>query len=330
MAKSPEDLLIEAAISGDASELSSLLSTGADPSSFDASGRTPLMHAAERNHSDAVRLLLDAGAPWNALSPSGLSAGDLAMANSHQVSLDLLLDAAIRSELILGTIARRNDEQTLDKTYLDSRVEFGEDRLMDEESKAVMMAWEGPLMEAHARAVCGNGGKVLNVGFGMGLVDEAIQRYGEVTEHTIVEAHPDVYARMMRLGWGEKKNTRVVFGKWQDVLPQLASYDGIFFDTYGEYYEDLREFHQHLPKLLKPGGIYSYFNGLCGGNAFFHVVYCQLVSLELGNIGYSTQFIPLPVKDCLAEDVWEGVKHKYWQLDTYYLPVCQASSDADD
>ena len=97
---------------------------------------------------------------------------------------------------------------------------------------------------------------------------------------------------------------------------------GIFFDTYGEYYEDLREFHQHLPTLLKPGGIYSFFNGLCGGNAFFHVVYCHLISLELENLGFSTQLIPLPVKDCLEDEVWEGVKHKYWQLDTYYLPVC--------
>jgi protein arginine N-methyltransferase 2 len=32
---------------------------------------------------------------------------------------------------------------------------------------------------------------------------------------------------------------------------------GIFFDTYGEYYEDTREFHDHLPKLLKPDGVYS-------------------------------------------------------------------------
>lgn len=81
--------------------------------------------------------------------------------------------------------------------------------------------------------------------------------------------------------------------------------------------------------LLKPGGIYSFFNGLCGGNPFFHVVYCQLVSLELENLGYSTQLISLPVKDCLGEDVWEGVKHKYWQLDTYYLPVCQSIEDSE-
>jgi type IV protein arginine methyltransferase len=50
------------------------------------------------------------------------------------------------------------------------------DRIMVTESKDVMMAWEKPLIEAHARAVCTNGGHVLNVGFGMGLVDEAIDR----------------------------------------------------------------------------------------------------------------------------------------------------------
>lgn len=89
----------------------------------------------------------------------------------------------------------------------------------------------------------------------------------------------------------------------------------------------MREFHQHLPKLLKPGGIYSFFNGLCGSNPFFHAVYCQLVSLELQSLGYSTQFIPLPVKECLNEKTWEGVKQKYWQLDTYYLPVSQSLED---
>lgn len=329
--KSPEELLCAAAKAGEEVEVARLLASGADATYFDADGLTPLMHAAAGDHAAVARLLLDCGAPWNALSPSGLSAGDVA---SGPDTYDLLIDHALRSELILGTIARRQAAATntsdgaLAESYLESRVSFSEERVMDAESKAVMMSWERPLMEAHARAVCQGGGKVLNVGFGMGLVDEAIQRY-EPEEHTIVEAHPEVYERMLKLGWGEKKNVRIVFGRWQDVMPQLGSYDGIFFDTYGEYYEDMREFHQHLPKLLKPGGIYSYFNGLCGDNAFFHAVYCQLVALELANLGYSTQFIPLPVKDCLAEDVWKGVKQKYWQLDTYYLPVCQSESEAE-
>lgn len=107
------------------------------------------------------------------------------------------------------------------------------------------------------------------------------------------------------------------------VISTKCNCAGIFFDTYGEFYDDLKEFHEHLPKLLKKGGVYSYFNGLCATNAFFHVVYCQLVALELARLGLTTQFIPLPVKDCLDEATWLGVYHKYWQLDTYFLPVCQ-------
>lgn len=98
---------------------------------------------------------------------------------------------------------------------------------MDSDNKAVMMAWEKPLMEAHAKAVCSGGGHVLNIGFGMGLVDSAIQQYAPVT-HTIVEAHPAVYERMLRTGWAEKENVKIIFGRWQDVLSQLETYDGNF------------------------------------------------------------------------------------------------------
>ena len=48
-----------------------------------------------------------------------------------------------------------------------------------------MMCWEAPLMERHAAAICsstsrpggaeGGGGHYLNVGFGLGIVDTAIQ-----------------------------------------------------------------------------------------------------------------------------------------------------------
>ncbi|CAD6342637.1 unnamed protein product [Miscanthus lutarioriparius] len=231
MAAAPEELLCAAAKSGEEEEVAKLLASGTDATHFDADGLTPLMHAAAGGHAGVARLLLDCGAPWNALSPSGLSAGDLA---SDPDTYDILLDHALRSELVLGTVARRQavpanaSDGAPAESYLESRVSFSEERVMDAESKAVMMAWERPLMEAHARAVCQGGGKVLNVGFGMGLVDEAIQRY-EPEEHTIVEAHPEVYERMLKLGWGEKKNVRIVFGRWQDVMPQLGSYDGITY-----------------------------------------------------------------------------------------------------
>ena len=67
-----------------------------------------------------------------------------------------------------------------------------------------MLSWHangdaGPLMEAHAEAVCSGGGDVLNVGFGMGIVDGAIQRR-RPRSHTIVEAHPDVHRHMLETG----------------------------------------------------------------------------------------------------------------------------------
>lgn len=126
----------------------------------------------------------------------------------------------------MGTIARKESENAnFGQDYLEDRVSFSEDKLMDSDSKAVMMAWEKPLMEAHAKAVCSGGGHILNIGFGMGLVDTAIQRYAPVT-HTIVEAHPEVYERMLRRGWGQKENVKIIFGRWQDVLTQLETYDG--------------------------------------------------------------------------------------------------------
>ena len=34
--------------------------------------------------------------------------------------------------------------------------------------------------------------------------------------------------------------------RWQDVVETLGQFDGIFFDTYGEYYSDMQEFHGKL------------------------------------------------------------------------------------
>ena len=105
---------------------------------------------------------------------------------------------------------------------------------------------------------------------------------------------------------------------------------GIFFDTYGEYYDDMREFHACLPKLLKqPDGIYSFFNGMCGDNAFFHVVYNQIVELELDHLGFSTQLVPLPIQNNYGEKEWEGLERKYWQLDTYFLPFVVHKEDVE-
>lgn len=35
-------------------------------------------------------------------------------------------------------------------------------------------------------------------------------------------------------------------------------------------------------RLLRPGGVYSFFNGLAPDNLFFHLVYGEIAKLELG------------------------------------------------
>ncbi|KAH6572083.1 hypothetical protein BASA60_006855 [Batrachochytrium salamandrivorans] len=155
------------------------------------------------------------------------------------------------TELDTGAATTQKDKSAAvipNASYLARKLVFSKGRLLDSDGNAVMMGWEAPLMERHAKAIAPTPGlDVLNIGFGLGIIDEYLQTLNPAT-HTIIEAHPDVYNHMVAQGWLQKPGVRVLFGRWQDVLADLETYDGIFFDTFGEYYDDLRDFHQVLPK----------------------------------------------------------------------------------
>ncbi|KAG0200541.1 hypothetical protein BGX28_006420 [Mortierella sp. GBA30] len=207
--------------------------------------------------------------------------------------------------------------------YLAQPLQYTEDgdRLLDAEKNGVMMGWELPLMVRHAEVISPEEGlRVLNVGFGLGLIDKELQKRSP-SQHTIIEAHPDVYAHMLKEGWDKKPGVKILFGRWQDVIDQLEVYDGIFFDTFGEYYEDLRAFHEIVPNHLEEGGVYSFFNGLGATNQFFHAVYNRISELELSEMGFSVEYEEMDIG--LKEEEWNGVKRAYWILDKYYLPVCR-------
>ena len=304
--------------------------------SQDRKGVTPLMLACEGGHVEVVRCLLAAGAPWNELDNENHCAGEWASASGHAELAQALIEHAVQAELVLGIVGRRDREPDL--SYLETPVRYdGDDKLLDENNDAVMMSWEAPLMREHARVICAARGDVLNVGFGMGIIDGYIADENVTRSHTIIEAHPDVYAHMRRVGWPERKNVRVEYGRWQSVLRAIADandalpggvrdenarlFDGVFFDTYGEEWDDMREFHALLPRIMRPGGVYSYFNGLAPDNIFFHTVYCQLAAKELGRLGFETSFDVVPI-DTKSDEIWKGVKRRYWWGDTYFLPTC--------
>lgn len=326
-------------------------------------GQSPLMAAAAAGHATLCQTLLEVGAPWNAIDRNGQCAGNYATQAEHWAIVNLLVDWGVRAELILGMLERCQRDATTTTTettssstamvpveqqpstkpdYLRQRLQYTPDgqALIDADQDAVMMEWERPLMKAHAQILMEGGGttaaaaagtatgqgkRVMNVGFGMGIIDTILQEY-HPSEHLIIEAHPDVYRRMLTDKWDRKPGVRICFGRWQDVLPQLVAQgvqlDAIFFDTYAEHALDMQDFHAQMVHLLaKPNGVYSFFNGLAPDNLFFHGVACQCVKLQLAQLGLDSEFLPCEIQ--VKDQVWEGIRRKYWHgRDTYYLPRC--------
>lgn len=296
----------------------------------DLMGRTLLHAAAELGDCESLSVLLAAGAEWQQQDKSGLTAGELAFAGKHQKAFDLLVAAGCAAtRAARAGQGRKRKLVTRNMDYLQQKLAYQDDCLLDAAGSGVMMGWEAHLMEAHAKELLpGDGtGAVLNVGFGLGLVDNYLQQQ-RPRSHSIIEAHPDVLAEMERRGWMDKEGVTVHRGRWQDILPKLpaASFDAVFFDTYEESYADLREFQAHLQRLLREGGRFSFFNGCAPYNIFFHGVYLRLAQEDLASLGFVCDVYPLQV-GALGDSTWQQVSKRYWAFKTYYLPIVRRASD---
>lgn len=345
--------LVEAVQSGaPAAAVEALLNAGADARFQDeASGRTVLMLAAQQGTVAVVQELLNAGAPWNALDRSGRCAGEYALEAGHQPVIDQLVEFGVRCELLLSALGKQSpgEDGSESRDYLSSSLTFvgaldePGAKIVDARGEAVMMAWETPLMEVHAKALlAGDDGvarNIVNVGFGLGIFDrfvEELRAEGRVDQHVVVEAHPDVMKRIVAEGFDKLPNVTVIFGRWQDALLDGrllaavgggANYDCIFFDTFAEHYSDMREFHSALPSLMRANGRYSFFNGFCPDNVFFQGVYCRIVELEMAQLGFTSMFMSVemtaPEAALLKSDAtWAGIKRRYFYDRTYFMPMC--------
>src|SRR5687767_334252 len=143
------------------------------------------------------------------------------------------------------------------KSYFEQKLSYTEDgRLLGEDGRAIMMEWETEIMKFQAKHICQKGGDILNVGFGMGIMDNYIETC-HINSHTIIEPHPDVIEKIMKDGWLKKPHVKVIFKTWQEVMYYLPKYDGIYIDTWDEMFTG---FIEYAPNILKPNGILSFFN----------------------------------------------------------------------
>lgn len=227
--------------------------------------------------------------------------------------------------------------------YLNSHLSYSEGKLVDDDGNGVMMAWETDIMRRSVDALIPElvpGKRVLNIGFGMGIVDTMFAATSPARHH-IIEAHPDVLARVATPGskfgqeWEKSGSEEGAFkihgGKWQEICPKLLEagevYDAIYFDTFGEDYSQLRLFFdEYVPGLLDQNGIFGFFNGLGADRRVVYDVYTKVVEIHLTDAGLDVDWTEIDVDmKGLEEDgkgEWEGVRRRYWTLDKYRLPVC--------
>jgi len=126
---------------------------------------------------------------------------------------------------------------------------------------SVMSRDEDLIMKRSAQILCKNKGSILNVGFGMGIIDSYIKSYFP-KKHTIIEIHPKVYEMALEMGFKEN----IILGDWEDVVQEFITnkitFDSIYFDTISFSYENDQwgKFNKVVDQLLNSGGIYCFFN----------------------------------------------------------------------
>jgi protein arginine N-methyltransferase 2 len=226
-----------------------------------------------------------------------------------------------------GHIAQPGTDEITSEGYLNSDLTFGHDRILDQDNNGVMMEWETEIMQRTADLLAPTTGlRILNIGHGMGIIDDFFQAKSPAAHH-IIEAHPIVLAQMKKNGWDQKPGVTIHEGKWQDVVPNLIEegnlFDAIYFDTFAEEYKALHQFFEEsVIGLLDDDGKWGFFNGLGADRQVCYDVYSKVIEIDLLEAGYDVEWETLKVQDLSREQQWEGVKRPYWQLEEYRLPVC--------
>ena len=146
-------------------------------------------------------------------------------------------------------------------SYTDKTLTFESNKIYYNDSDfggdfEVMMSWEDPLMSASAAYACENGGDILEIGFGMGRSAGYIHSHS-INSHTIIENHPQIITKAEEWASG-KSNVTIITGSWYDVKDNLSTYDGIFYDTFGD--ENMNHFSSSLSNLTKSGTKVTWWN----------------------------------------------------------------------
>jgi type IV protein arginine methyltransferase len=153
-------------------------------------------------------------------------------------------------------------------SYISSSLTFEADKIIENDyGGEVMMSWEHPIMSASAAYVTQGGGDILEIGFGMGISAGYMHSHS-ISSHTIIENHPQIIPKAVEWTSG-KSNVTIVSQSWYDVRDSIGTFDGIFYDTYGD--EDMNHFSSSLSGLTKSGTKVTFWNNEPSETNYFNI-----------------------------------------------------------
>jgi len=158
-------------------------------------------------------------------------------------------------------------------SYISSSLTFYNNKIVVEDTGSgyygveVMMSWEDSIMSTSADYVTEGGGDILEIGFGMGIASNYIQSHS-ISSHTIIENHPQIIPKAVEWASG-KSNVTIVSQSWYDVRNSLGTFDGIFYDTYGD--DDMTHFSSSLSGLTKSGTKVTFWNNEQSATNFYNI-----------------------------------------------------------
>lgn len=273
-------------------------------------GWSALHYAAEQGHTKVVEYLLRNGAVWNAVDIHGVTAAQVAWSCNFDQTYAAILQFGVGQTLLADALQVDEEEEeeemegeaqvqqdgnnlTLSAPsgelansnldFLASPLRFvvvedadpkgkRRERCLDADDNMVMSGWEIDIMQKSAEALCQGrqGLRVLNIGYGLGIVDDFFQEF-KPSRHVIIEPHPDVVKFFKTKSIANAQGVELVQKRWEDALadPELGEFDVVYADPFAQDYKDLKKLFDLLPNLLRgPDARFSFFHGLAGTNRF--------------------------------------------------------------
>ena len=182
--------------------------------------------------------------------------------------------------------------------YVSSSLTFESDKITIEapDYQEVMMSWEDSLMSASAAYVTEGGGDILEIGFGMGISAGYMHSHS-IDSHTIIENHPEIITKAVEWANG-KSNVTIVSQSWYDVKDSLGTFDGIFYDIFGD--DNLIHFSSSLSNWTKNGTKVTWWNNETSETNFYNipnVTYQSINVNPLENTYFNSTTYYLPKKE---------------------------------